>query len=57
MSLLGKLIIYWPDVHLGLDRPTTFKLAFGKAEITATAKNEKNGQNYQTSFKIDPEEE
>jgi molecular chaperone DnaK (HSP70) len=57
VRLLGKLIINWPDKHLGLDRPTTFKLAFGKAEITATAKNEKNGQNYQVLFKIDQEEE
>jgi hypothetical protein len=56
MKRLGKLLIDWPDVHLGLERPTTFKLAFGKMEFTATAKNEKNGQNYQTSFKIDSEE-
>src|SRR5204863_9580989 len=53
MELLGKLIIDWPDVHLGLDRPTTFKLAFGRMEIKATARNEKSGQNYQTAFKLE----
>ncbi|RIA91787.1 hypothetical protein C1645_766521 [Glomus cerebriforme] len=57
IKLFGKLKIDWPDVHLGLERPTTFKLAFGQMEITAKAYNETNGQNYQTSFEIDAEEE
>jgi molecular chaperone DnaK (HSP70) len=53
MELLGKLKIDWPDKHLGLNRPTTFKLAFGRMEITARASNDINGQNYQTSFEVD----
>ncbi|CAB5330944.1 unnamed protein product [Rhizophagus irregularis] len=28
MKLLGRLKIDWPDKHLGINRPTTFKLAF-----------------------------
>ncbi len=44
--------------HWNLLRYTKFyfELEFNKMEIKASAKNEKNGQNYQTSFKIDPEE-
>ncbi|CAB5331109.1 unnamed protein product [Rhizophagus irregularis] len=56
MRILGKLIIDWPDKHLGLNRPTTFKLTFGRMEITARASNDINGQNYQTSFEVDLED-
>ncbi|RHZ72295.1 hypothetical protein Glove_243g59 [Diversispora epigaea] len=52
MIFLGKLKIDWPDVEKGLERPTTFSLSFGKMEITAKARNELNGQNYQTTFEI-----
>ncbi|PKY58081.1 actin-like ATPase domain-containing protein [Rhizophagus irregularis] len=52
MRLLGKLKIDWPDKHLGLNRPTTFKLTFCRMEITARASNDINGQNYHTSFEI-----
>jgi hypothetical protein len=55
--LLGRLIINWPDAHLGLERLIIFTLTFGRMEITASARNEKNGQSYQTSFSIEPEEE
>jgi molecular chaperone DnaK (HSP70) len=57
MILLGELKIDWPDTELGLNRPTTFKLAFGKMEVRATAKNETNGQNYQTTFEVDTRDE
>ncbi|RIA82048.1 hypothetical protein C1645_789101 [Glomus cerebriforme] len=53
MKLLGKLRISLPDVHLGKDRHILFALKFGQMEITATAKNKLNGQNYQTTFKLD----
>ncbi|CAG8612540.1 uncharacterized protein OCT59_012211 [Rhizophagus irregularis] len=56
MKLLGRLKIDWPDKHLGINRPTTFKLAFGKMEITARASNDLNGQNYHTSFETDIED-
>ncbi|GBB88784.1 hypothetical protein RclHR1_01540007 [Rhizophagus clarus] len=56
LRLLGKLKIDWPDKHRGINRPTTFKLAFGKMEITAKASNDINGQNYQTSFETDIED-
>ncbi|RIA79986.1 hypothetical protein C1645_882415 [Glomus cerebriforme] len=53
MELLGKLRISLPDVHLGGNRPVLFALTFGRMEIIATAKNQLNGQNYQTTFKLD----
>jgi hypothetical protein len=56
ICILGKLKISWPDVNLGRDRPTTFTLSFGKGEITATAVNDLNGQNYQTTFTINQED-
>ncbi|RIA82056.1 hypothetical protein C1645_809790 [Glomus cerebriforme] len=56
MKLLGKLKIDWPDVQFGLERSISFKLAFGKMEITATAKNDLTGQNYHTFFEIDVED-
>ncbi|CAI2182234.1 1075_t:CDS:2 [Funneliformis geosporum] len=52
MKLLGKLKIDWSD---GMDRTTTFKLAFGRMELKAIAKNEINGQTFQTSFDFDDE--
>ncbi|PKC02903.1 actin-like ATPase domain-containing protein [Rhizophagus irregularis] len=56
MRILGKLKIDWPDKHLGINRPTTFKLTFGRMEITAKASNDINGQNYHTSFEVDLED-
>ena len=57
MKILGKLKIDWPDVEHELNRPTTFKLTFGHMEITATARNELNGQSYQTTFVVDESDE
>ncbi|RIA82247.1 hypothetical protein C1645_881135 [Glomus cerebriforme] len=53
MELLGNLLISLPDVHLGTNRPILFALTFEQMEIIATAKNQLNGQNYQTTFKLD----
>ncbi|GBB95726.1 hypothetical protein RclHR1_00260031 [Rhizophagus clarus] len=53
MEELGSLIISLPDVHLGKNRSVLFGLSFGRMEITATAKNKLNGQNYQTTLKLD----
>ncbi|PKK77239.1 actin-like ATPase domain-containing protein [Rhizophagus irregularis] len=53
MKKLGNLIISLPDVHLGKDRLVLFGLIFGRMEMTATAKNKLNGQNYQTTFALD----
>ncbi|RIA82246.1 hypothetical protein C1645_881134 [Glomus cerebriforme] len=53
MELLGNLLISLPDVHLGRNRPVLFALTFGQMEVTATAKNQLNGQNYQTTLKLD----
>ncbi|RIA79989.1 hypothetical protein C1645_793456 [Glomus cerebriforme] len=50
MEFLGNLLISLPDVHLGKSRRVLFALTFGRMEITATAKNKLNGQNYQTTF-------
>jgi molecular chaperone DnaK (HSP70) len=52
MKLLGSLLIYLPDVHLGTNRPCTFCLSFGDMEIKARAFNQINGQNYETKFEI-----
>ncbi|CAB5127439.1 actin-like ATPase domain-containing protein [Rhizophagus irregularis] len=52
MEPLGELIINLPDKHLGLDRPCTLSLLFGDMEIKAKAFNQKNGQNYQTTFEL-----
>ncbi|GES97278.1 hypothetical protein GLOIN_2v1788280 [Rhizophagus clarus] len=53
MEKLGNLLISLPDVHLGQYRPVLFGLTFGRMEITATAKNQLNGQNYQTTLRLD----
>ncbi|PKY56643.1 actin-like ATPase domain-containing protein [Rhizophagus irregularis] len=53
MEKLGNLLITLPDVNLGLNRPVLFGLTFGRMEIIATAKNQLNGQNYQTTLKLD----
>ncbi|CAG8607046.1 14532_t:CDS:2 [Funneliformis mosseae] len=55
MELLGTLKIDLPDLDLGYNRPVAFGLKFGSMEITATARNDTNGQNYQTTFEIDTE--
>ncbi|RGB33498.1 hypothetical protein C1646_788697 [Rhizophagus diaphanus] len=52
MVQLGELIINLPDRHLGIDRPCTLSLLFGDMEIKAKAFNQKNGQNYQTTFEL-----
>ncbi|CAI2175027.1 5910_t:CDS:2 [Funneliformis geosporum] len=52
VELLGTLRIDLPDVHLACDRPVTFGFSFGQMEITAFAKNELNGQNFQTKFDL-----
>ncbi|CAI2174181.1 6284_t:CDS:2 [Funneliformis geosporum] len=56
MELLGTLKIDLPDSHLGCNRPISFGLKFGKMEVTATARNNTNGQNYQTTFEIETDE-
>jgi molecular chaperone DnaK (HSP70) len=53
MEKLGSLSVSLPDVHLGTERPILFGLTFGRMEITATARNKLNGQNYQTTLKWD----
>ncbi|CAB4375390.1 unnamed protein product [Rhizophagus irregularis] len=53
MEKLGNLLITLPDVHLGLNRSILFGLTFGRMEIIATAKNKLNGQNYQTTLRLD----
>ncbi|CAB4434619.1 unnamed protein product [Rhizophagus irregularis] len=53
MEKLGSLSISLPDTHLGTDRPIEFGLTFGRMEITATAKNNRNGQNYQATLTLD----
>jgi len=51
MELLGTFKIYFSD--RGADRKVSFALSFGQMEIlTATARNETNGQNYLATFKI-----
>jgi hypothetical protein len=52
VKTLGKFCIELPDTHLGTFRPVTLVLAFGNMEIKATAFNETNGQNYQTTFEL-----
>ncbi|PKY24635.1 hypothetical protein RhiirB3_233290 [Rhizophagus irregularis] len=47
---LGDFIIDLPDAHLGKDRKVRIELTLGKMEIQAYAKNEYNGQEYETSF-------
>ncbi|CAB5381344.1 unnamed protein product [Rhizophagus irregularis] len=51
----GTLKVDLPDPHLGYERSVTFGLKFGRMEITATAKNNLNGQNFQISFDIETE--
>jgi hypothetical protein len=48
MRLLGKLHIDLPGS--GLNRRALLQLTFGKMEITATSKNEQNGQSYKATF-------
>ncbi|EXX69312.1 uncharacterized protein OCT59_010004 [Rhizophagus irregularis] len=51
MELLGTLKIDLSD--RGPNRSVSFALSFGQMELTATARNETNGQNYHAIFKID----
>ncbi|GBC08039.1 hypothetical protein RclHR1_07890006 [Rhizophagus clarus] len=53
MELVGTLRIDLPDIHLACKRPVTFGFYFGDMEITAFARNEFNGQNFQTKFEIE----
>ena len=56
MKLLGKLKVDLSSTLMyGFDRSLSFKLAFGQMEITATATNDANAQNFQSSFEIDVE--
>ncbi|RIA87530.1 hypothetical protein C1645_807256 [Glomus cerebriforme] len=50
MELVGTLRIDLPDVHLARNRPVEFGFYFGDMEITAFARNERNGQIFQTKF-------
>ncbi|PKY45625.1 actin-like ATPase domain-containing protein [Rhizophagus irregularis] len=50
IELVGTLRIDLPDTHFACDRPVAFGFYFGNMEITAFAKNERNGQNFQTKF-------
>ncbi|CAB4375339.1 unnamed protein product [Rhizophagus irregularis] len=52
MELVGTLRIDLPDTHLACERPVAFGFYFGEMEITAFAKNERNGQNFQTNFEL-----
>ncbi|GBC01489.1 hypothetical protein RclHR1_04200007 [Rhizophagus clarus] len=53
MELLGTLKI---DLsNNGPDRRVSFALSFGQMELTATARNETNGQNYLATFEINKE--
>jgi hypothetical protein len=55
MELLGTLKI---DLsNNGPDRRVSFALSFGQMELTATARNETNGQNYLATFEINKETE
>ncbi|GBC08036.1 hypothetical protein RclHR1_07890003 [Rhizophagus clarus] len=49
MELVGILRILLPN---GFDNKVTFGFSFGQMEITAFAKNELNGQNFQTKFDV-----
>ncbi|GBC01487.1 hypothetical protein RclHR1_04200005 [Rhizophagus clarus] len=53
MELLGTLKIDLP--YAGPDRRVSFALSFGQMELTATARNETNGQNYLATFEINKE--
>ncbi|PKC17262.1 actin-like ATPase domain-containing protein [Rhizophagus irregularis] len=53
MELVGTLRIDLPDIHLACKRSVTFGFYFGDMEITAFARNEVNGQNFQTKFEIE----
>ncbi|GBC08046.1 hypothetical protein RclHR1_07890013 [Rhizophagus clarus] len=55
MELLGTLEIDLPDPKRGHERTITFGLRFGRMEITASAKNDLDGQNFQISFDIEAE--
>src|SRR5207249_7418729 len=55
LKLLGKLKINLSDCSP--DRRVSFALSFGEMELTATARNETNGQNYQVTFKTVEENE
>ncbi|KAG9298802.1 hypothetical protein G9A89_015823 [Geosiphon pyriformis] len=52
MTLLGKLDVELPDVHLGKDRPVEFSLTFGTLEIKARAHNITTGQIVEKHFEI-----
>ncbi|CAI2172469.1 1056_t:CDS:2 [Funneliformis geosporum] len=55
---LGLLHIDLPDLDLKRrDRTVTFGFSFGQMEITAFARNEVNGQNFQTRFDLSMDHE
>ena len=49
MELVGTLRILLPN---GFNNSVSFGFSFGQMEITAFAKNELNGQNFQTKFDV-----
>ncbi|CAG8500112.1 2029_t:CDS:2 [Racocetra fulgida] len=53
MNKLGEFRVDLPDTHLGINRPVLLTLCFGSMEIIAIAKNETNGNVYQTAFELD----
>ncbi|CAG8685765.1 4639_t:CDS:2 [Acaulospora colombiana] len=53
MKLLGAFTIDLPDTHLGLNRPVRYTLSFGQMEIECIARNETNGNVYNTTFTLD----
>ncbi|RIA87535.1 hypothetical protein C1645_807261 [Glomus cerebriforme] len=57
MELVGTLRIDLPDVHFARDRPVEFGFYFGDMEITAFARNERNGLNFQTKFDLEDSNE
>ncbi|CAG8586674.1 1928_t:CDS:2, partial [Scutellospora calospora] len=53
LTKLGDLIVDMPDTQYGKERPVDFRLKFGQMEITATAKNQLTGQQYEAVFKLE----
>lgn len=51
MQFLGKLVVDLPGSGI-LDR-LLFEFTFGQMEITASVKNETNGDTYSTTFKLE----
>ncbi|CAG8532487.1 8694_t:CDS:2, partial [Paraglomus occultum] len=52
MKLLGELEVTASDTENGLNRPVEFSLSFGNMEVKASARNQKTGKIYKTSFNL-----